>query len=184
MPRRRRRRNNSAPMSMLTGGTRDVKPQYLTFSITESAADTTTTVTQALPVLRNFTSTGGRAQVIEVLKVYISFGAQSEVDSVMQLCLTTKSFGTTVVSASDPNVFAYVVVRSGITTSGTFQQVYPVIIDLTDGAGNGLLIATDNIYAQIFSTGTSAAIGANVKLLYRISGASLTEYVGIVQSQQ
>lgn len=51
----------------LTGGTGDVNPQFLSFNITESGNDATTTLSVRLPVQRLPSS--GKAMVLEVLAV-------------------------------------------------------------------------------------------------------------------
>lgn len=84
------------------------------------------------------------------------------------------------------------------------QVVFPVIIntystdnegidihDLTDGAGHGLLVATDNIWLShaltvncpgiAFQTGSGQV---TCEIIYRMKKITLAEYVGIVQSQQ
>lgn len=187
---RRRARNNALSVSRglsneLTGGTNDVKPQYLTCYFAQSAADTATTFTQAMPVLRNFSGTGNnRAQLVEVLKVYMSPSNQAEVDSDNLLLLSTKNFGTTAQTPGDPSVFAFYKSNVRLTTSGQILTTWPFVYDCTDGNGNGLLIATDNIYIQASSTNTGLAQIWFVKIIYRIYAATVTEYVGIVQSQQ
>ncbi len=186
-PRRRRARGRGAnsAMSMLTGNTGDVKPQLLSFSLTQSAADTTTSVAQALPVLRNFTGAGAnRAQIVEVLKVWFTWTSAAEVDSAQVALLGTKNKGTTQGAISDPDVFAWSSRQVKITTSGSFLSPMSECIDLSDGDGNGVLVATDNIYLQVVTVTTGVANNITVKILYRISGATVIEYVGIVQGQQ
>lgn len=63
--------------------------------------------------------------------------------------------------------------------------------DFTDGAGHGILIATDNIFLTIVAQGASIdgvsynfAGQGRVDLLYRFKEITLQEYIGIVQSQQ
>lgn len=57
--------------------------------------------------------------------------------------------------------------------------------DLTDGAGHGVLVATDAIYLQIFTTGVAnTSETGRFRMLYRFKNVSLAEYIGIVQSQQ
>lgn len=67
----------------------------------------------------------------------------------------------------------------------------PNVHDLTDGAGHGVLIATDNIYLSMTLLSASIDGGsytsngqARADLLYRFKDVTLTEYIGIVQSQQ
>jgi hypothetical protein len=170
---------------MLTGNTGDVKPQLLSFSCTESAADTATTVTQAIPVLRNFSPDGGsRAQLIEVLKVWFVWPQTGAATSTRQAALSTKNKLVAAANLADADVFAFAFNGTRFTTSGEIVADLVSCVDLTDGDGNGILIATDNIYLQVSSTNTSAAQTVACKMLYRISGASVIEYVGIVQGQQ
>lgn len=168
--------------SELTGGTGDVSPQWMTFSAVQSGADTTTTTTQAIPVQR--LPSGTRAQVMEVLKVMWDFPAVVEADSSIACYLSTSSFGTTGTNIGEPRVFAGRATSTAITTSGMviFERIK--LDDLTDGAGHGVLIATDNIYAQVVSASTSLTNTVRLKLLYRWKNVPLPEYIGIVQSQQ
>lgn len=62
----------AAAMS-LTGGTRDVNPQYLSAQIQMSAANTITEVVLGTPIVRVGQQTNGRAVIMEVLKVYVRF---------------------------------------------------------------------------------------------------------------
>lgn len=176
----------------LTGGTGDVSPQWLSFTGTQTSADTTTSVSQAIPVQR--LPTGGRAQVMEVLKVVFNTTAlpasasATETIDTLNVFLSTKNFSTTATTQAEPTVFAYdsQISRSAFTAAGTYWAYVPSVrfFDCTDGAGHGILIATDNIYMQISSALTGNANTANVKILYRWKNVPLQEYIGIVQSQQ
>lgn len=179
--------------SSLTGGTRDVSPQWLTFTATESAADTTTTITQSIPVQR--LPHGSMAQVMEVLKVAAfvtalpAFASATEVQDSESLYLSTKTFSTTTTNFGEATVFAgfNISQRGAFTAAGTYgmtQTPLPLVFDVTDGAGHGVLVATDNIYAQVSSVGTGNAVSFLIKILYRWKNVSLQEYIGIVQSQQ
>lgn len=176
----------------LTGGTGDVNPQTLSFTVTQSAADTTTTASQAIPIQR--LPSGGRSQVMEVLKVWFSHTAfpaiasATEAVDTMSCFLSTKSFGTTATTFAEPTVFAsfFRAMRGAFTAAGTYgsYQDNMHMVDLTDGAGHGYLVATDFIFAQMQSAGTGAANNTVVKLLYRWKNVGLAEYIGIVQGQQ
>lgn len=176
----------------LTGGTGDVSPQWMSFSATQSAADTTTTVTQAIPVQRMPTS--GKAQVMEVLRVVFEHTAFPAVASATEALdaitayLSTASFGTTNTTWAEPRVFAGMAKydRGAFTAAGTYAFVdnRHASMDLTDTAGHGVLIATDNIFLQVQSSGTGAANVVACKVLYRWKHVALQEYIGIVQSQQ
>lgn len=66
------------------------------------------------------------------------------------------------------------------------------IHDLTDGAGHGILVATDQIFLTqqtgLTSMGGSTADTitgfVQADLIYRFKEVKLQEYIGIVQSQQ
>lgn len=177
----------------LTGGTNDVSPQLMHFTGAQSGADASTTTSVAIPVQR--LPSGTRAQVMEVLKVYFMFplfpaiASAAETQDTMTAFLSTVSFGTTLTVFSEPRVFAayYKENKGAFTAAGTYmgpQPLEPFTLDLTDGAGHGILIATDNIFVQMNSTATGASNTVRVKILYRWKNISLAEYVGIVQSQQ
>lgn len=178
----------------LTGGTRDVNPQLLSAStLTQSAADTTTTLEVALPVTRIPQS--AKATIIEILKIFVTLTAlpasasATEVIDTQTLAVSTASGGTTALAFNDPRVIALVNTgsRSAFTAAGTYfsligNNVHEV--NLTDGAGHGLLIATDSIFLQLASSGTGNANSAYVKILYRYKSVGIMEFVGIAQQQQ
>lgn len=170
----------------LTGGTGDVNPQLLSFNAVQSSADATTTTTQTLPVEKFGSSRGGKARIIEILKIYYQFNnaVALEADSLAQCFISTTSFGTTATNFAEPRVLSYAEYNTRITTSGQINTFQPFVQDLTDGAGHGVLVATDNIFAQVVSTTTSATNTVRIKILYRFKAVGITEYVGIVQSQQ
>lgn len=78
------------------------------------------------------------------------------------------------------------------STTGGGSQIYNFELseydDLTDKAGHGLLVATDNIYLNVWIDTTGAAVISNpaavCTLHYRLKEIGLSEYIGIVQSQQ
>jgi hypothetical protein len=186
--RRPRRRNaNTSESNILTGGSKDYKPEYMTIT---ASAGTNASATTAfpLPVMRNFSSSNGaKAQVIEALKfivelpqLYSTAAAYSDV----RVHLSTKNHGTTATTLADPDTFVGLGKQSVFCTSGAVTTDTTVSFDFTDGMGNGILLATDNVYAQLTNVATGQTITAACKLFYRVYSASVTEYVGIVQSQQ
>jgi len=166
----------------LTGGTRDVNPQFYKIAVTQSAADTTTSQAFPLPVPKLQSNT--RPVVVELLKVFWNGPGAAEVDSNLYAILSTKNYSTTIPALNDGAILAAMLATRYITTSGTFANVGPFMQDLTDGAGHGILVATDNVYLQVSSAGTSAANTVTAWLLYRMKEVALAEYIGIVQSQQ
>lgn len=166
----------------LTGGTKDVNPQFMHLTAVQSGADATTTTAFPIPIQR--LQNAGRAQVMEILKVAWYMPIAAEVDSSIQGALTTSSFGTTAVNYGNTRIIDYLQQAKAITTSGTFDDMWPIWHDLTDGAGHGILVGTDNIFIQIVSVASSATNTVYAKILYRWKDVSTVEYVGIVQGQQ
>lgn len=177
----------------LTGGTKDVSPQYLSFAAAQSGADTVTTVSQAIP--RQFLGQGARmVQVMEVLKVYFQFpttgtlASATEITENVNCFLSTTSFGTTQTTLAEPRVFAgqRLQKNGAFTAAGSYgvSEELVKVWDATDGAGHGVIVATDNIYAQVGSSATGATNTVNIKVLYRWKNVPIEEFVGIVQSQQ
>lgn len=167
----------------LTGGTGDVNPQWLAIRVTESAADTTTTQAQSIPIQR-LQDRAHKAQVMEVLKVVFTSNTFPEVDAGVTMFLTTRNFGTTAVATNEPSIIAFYQTAVRLTTSGQYFAQAPYIWDVTDGAGHGLLVATDQVFFQIQSATTGVAVVGDCRILYRWKNVSIEEYVGIVQSQQ
>ena len=179
----------------LTGGTKDVNPQYISGAVTMSAANTATESTVGLPILRpGQGASQTKAQVVEVLKLWAFLPppgtdvAAANAQFTATLTVATSSQGTTVPNLSNPRVLAQL--RQSITASFTAagsQAVGPVGVqcwDFTDGAGHGILVGTDNLFLQFDTDGYSAAAVATYKISYRFKEVALIEYIGMVQSQQ
>lgn len=168
----------------LTGGSGDINPQFLSTSITQSASDTTTTAQITLPIDR-IRRSGDMVGVVEVLKVFATLRAPSFVAAANSFAygLTTKSFGTTTYHMNEPTCFAFGLTWQTFNTSGEVINNMPTMFDCTDGAGHGVLVATDSIFLQCRSTATNQANTIDVKILYRYKYVDVTEYVGIVQAQ-
>lgn len=172
----------------LTGGSRDLKPQLFTMSAEQSAADTATAETFVLPISR-LRQVGRRTAVIEFLKLYVDLIADTPTEGVdLNIAFILSTNNATVSSylagISDPRTLAFARIVKQFTTSGVVSYASPIVIDLTDGAGNGVLVATDTITMSIISSGAGVAVNGTIKALYRITDVPLEEYVGIVQSQQ
>lgn len=175
----------------LTGGSGDVNPQFMNLSATQTAADAFTQVTFPIPIQRLQNS--GRAQVMEILKVFCESAALTTVaagaiNHRISVQMTTKSFAAEVLLSEPTCFFRYqkdnINAFTATGTGGLYQEFEPNIQDFTDGAGHGILVASDNIFLGIASLATGAANNVQVKILYRWKDVSIQEYVGIVQSQQ
>lgn len=175
----------------MTGGTGDVSPQILTMAITMDAANTYKQTEIPLPINR-FREKGKRVVVVEALKVYWDLG-EFDANNIAggNVGQITAQLSTASQTGYNPNftqVFATAskCYRGAFTAGQSYQSVLfdPFTLDLTDGAGHGILLATDNIFLGITTINFVAASAATAKLLYRFKEVSLEEYIGIVQSQQ
>jgi len=172
----------------LTGGSNDVNMQAIVCPlVTQTAADTTTIRSLQLPIPRLPTRPGYNL-VIELLSVEFTFlitGFAAAVQSIYAYVATT--------GETPPNI-TQALLGTRTVCDAFFQYVFAAggagdipgekDIDLTDQAGHGRLIASDTIFVGLMSTGTNAANNVVCKLWYRWKEVTLTEYIGIVQSQQ
>ena len=180
--------------STLTGGTGDTNPQFLSALIPYNAG--TTELSVQLPVTRIPQS--GVATIIEVIKIWFDWrdtyvtldpGNRSQVQ---EATLGTKSFGTTKNNGvGEPTTFGnFALMQQDSFTAGGTMSAFnnPIqMMDLDDGAGHGVLIATDKMFVQTqMSADAQAPTSGNLafKMLYRFKSVGVEEYVGIVQSQQ
>lgn len=178
----------------LTGGSRDVNPQFMNMFVAQTIANTIVEGCFNTPVVR-IPGPGGRVTIMELLKVYwmahtwvpavaglINQQQYMSISSVPQGTLNMPEY-------SEPNVIcqSMLMQSTAFTAGGTVHshEQHMQEIDLTDGAGHGVLYAGDRIYLQAETYAMAATlVDFPVKLLYRFKTVSLTEYVGIVQSQQ
>lgn len=171
-----------ASVKELTGGTGDTNPQLLTTTITQPAADTAITTEIPIPIAR-FQQKKGKAIVFEVLGIayYLTDFAAIAAQANVRCSLATAD----VTGVDAPQVFDQFRV-DGIFATAVGFQYYPLTqyVDLSDGAGHGFLVATDNIFATLQSTATGLANVITVKVKYRFKEVGLTEYLGIVAGQQ
>jgi len=59
-----------------------------------------------------------------------------------------------------------------------------VEVDVTDGAGHGMLLAADKVFTFLYEATGKSGAGVDVWISYRWKNVSLTEYIGIVQASQ
>ena len=192
-PKKRRTMKRRRVSNDLTGGTGDVNPQLFSGKIATAVADTPITSAYITPISR-LPKTGARATVMEILKVFVWFRYTPAIANVAETYVTellnfgTKDHGVTWAETSEPSTFAaaQLVLSGAFTAGGTYRVNYqqPIVLDLTDNVGHGVLVATDYIYVQFDTDGALAVQTAYFKILYRFKNVPLTEYIGIVQSQQ
>lgn len=138
----------------------------------------------------------GKVVIIEVLKVFWALpGYPGGYSTPGQIAACQAQLSTTSqsnISNANSTVFAYTQrswkgsnaggPEASSDTSCTWTQ--PEVTDLTDGAGHGILIATDTIFFG-FDTDSypEAGVTFSARIYYRFKEVDLTEYIGIVQQQ-
>ena len=178
----------------LTGGSGGVNPQWFQVGITQAIGTAYSEAVVTLP--RERLPFGARSQVMEILKVEIRPAPTSVLNQTAgtnvsaRIYLTTSSFGTTEPTVQQHGGKVIATERLDIpsiaaSTADLIWQ-FPMVEDLTDGAGNGVLVATDSIFIGAIQTAATSPINGSVMIrcLYRWKNVGLTEYIGIVQSQQ
>lgn len=158
--------------------------------VTEAVNDTFIGIGMGLPIPR-LPIMKGRSLVIELLKVkFIVEGFTAALASTNQYYMNITTNPTVpanfAIASEDPRTIAdwFLAIIVG-AAAGAIQFPLEHVVDLTDEAGHGILIATDNLYMNIGSANTGTHTWSGVaRLSYRFKDVSLEEYIGIVQSQQ
>lgn len=178
----------------LTGGSRDVNPQIMTIAAAQTGTEADTDVQVILPVQR-LNQRSGKSLVMEIL--WVEWWLQDMITvagagqwKVQGLLTTNPSPSTGLnIALQDPrniSVFRHLG-QTGAASNAGFQftnEAFHREDDLTDGAGHGILVATDNLNINIQSSGTGIVNNFVLQVGYRWKEVALVEYIGIVQSQQ
>jgi len=177
------------------GGFLDINPQQITATtLLPTAADDYHVAQIQLPVAR-FGTSKTKAWVVEMLSVtwYLSPSAvngtgYSNWGTLMPIETRVQNATSTLVTAAedieDPRTISAVGVHRGVLTSGAVWFPMQIVEDLTDQEGNGVLVATQQIFMVCGNVGGSGASSSTVKIMYRLKEVGIQEFVGIVQSQQ
>ncbi|GAH36218.1 unnamed protein product, partial [marine sediment metagenome] len=192
-PKKRIKKKARMPRDRLTGGSGDVNPQLYSGKAAMLSENAAITLAFISPVSRGLPAPRGKAVVMEILRIFVDMpdyafpsSALGEVQTRL-IAFGTRDIGTEFADFSFPTMIAKFAdqVTSGFTAAGTSVSFQPsmIIQDLTDGAGHGVLVASDYIYVSINTEAWSGAATYYFKILYRFKTVNLTEYIGIVQSQ-
>lgn len=186
------RRKRANPYNdRLTGGTGDVNPQILNMVVPNPAAHNAFQQTIFnLPVSRLASS----FLAIEILKIWLLHAPDTyEVgkDELRQyhLQIGTRSHASLAFDQPD-NFFIYVHTAHLHTMAAKTSDLAAVerqqyMQDYTDGAGHGIVVASDHLYVGHQTALWHAAHepSAMIRILYRFKSIPLTEYLGVIQSQ-
>lgn len=167
---------------MLTGGTKDVNPQYSSIQVVESAANTFTQGTLNLPVLRG-NMVGGKYQVIELLYAWLDLQTNDGATGSGRTVALTTTSQTAMQVLSNPDVVLMYNDLITITTSGLYVETNPKFYDFTDRAGHGIIIATESLFLSVIGTSQTAAQTARCRIFYRFKNVNVNEFIGLAIQQ-
>ena len=181
----------------VTGGSGDVKPQWLTAFTNPPIAGSDYTVTEVL-VPRLVLGSVNTATVMEILRVdyYMGITNLADATTINFAFLNTRilhqtddpvTLNTINSDTIDPGTFAFVLYQTErlltVASESVYQNKMPAKFDMTDNNGNGVLVATDKFFLTSGNFGNGTVTGATAKILYRMVNVGIREYVGIVASQ-
>ena len=160
-------------------------PNYMTGALTLSAANTFTTESIATPIPRLPTGSGATSTIMELL--YLELDVRSTdflvtADQV-EFGISVGSSPSAVIGINNPSAVLQVSLDYALATSGSVLLHMPIRHSLQEENGFGFLLAADTINTTGNSVGMAAATIFRWRLYYRFVNVSLTEYIGIVQSQ-
>lgn len=165
-------------------------PNYMSMELTLSATDTFTSEQVVTPISR-LSRGGKKVTIMELLWVdfsYLNLPTNLSAGRVYQAGMSVGSAPLGTVTYSNPNAlwwdhnqrYGTFVVEGG-TTATVSNGRY----SFQSADGHGLLMATDTFNLWGDSTIlTPAVISIRLRLFYRFVDVGITEYIGIVQSQQ
>ena len=170
----------------LSGGSGDVNPQLLTVSVQQSGNDVSTALTVSIPIVR---LTGkNRALVFELLQVesIVHHPPSHNLAVAFSEVVNLIGVGSSIPSASLPATFYSSRITAeklgaGFDSDWIFNP--KDISDYRDGAGHGIIIATDTVTFRVDSIATDRQNIVDWRLLYRLKEVGITEYVGFVTAQ-
>jgi hypothetical protein len=160
---------------------KDVNPQWLRATVTESSANTYTEFEFNTPVIPEV------LQVMEILKVFVDSDTSdlsllSSADTIT-IALSDRSGGAAPRLPAQPGTIIYSRLITNIDTSGGW--IYNTIkeYDLSDGNGNGLLYAKRTMVLGIKGISLPGTGRASVMILFRFKTISATELVGLIANE-
>ena len=175
---------------VLTGGTKDVNPQYMSGTLTQSIttgynADIIKTFN--LPIVK-LPSTN-YVTVVELLRFYVYGKVMTKpaISDFISECMVVLYQGSTSIPGfASPRVLGacrhsqYCAWTPAGSVSDSIIQ--PMIYDFTDGAGHGVLVGTDKLNVALVTFFFNTYADVDWKLLFRFKNVGLEEYLGMVQS--
>ncbi len=161
-------------------------PNYMSFTLSTSANDTFTTTQISSPVPRVGIGANNKATIMEITSAWFQLitVAMNGADENLQFALSTGGTPTAIPTLSNPNCIISDKYKFSLVTTGGSYHPSLMIYSMETFDGFGFLLATDSFHYSLDSNSTAGALTIDCRLYYRLVQIPITEYIGIVQSQQ
>jgi len=164
----------------------DKFPNFMAGKVQQTSADTATTAAFSTPIPRLQTK-GGKATVMELL--WIEAHVDTTLNAPAEFVRVHWYGGATSTTTADllpnnPRVITMFEKEMQMLTSGGSILESPTKSNLTSKDGYGYLFAGDIINVLVASGSTGIANAVYFRIYYRFVDIPITEFVGLVQSQQ
>lgn len=168
-------------------------PATLTQVVTQSAANALSSTEVSLPVVR--VPSSGRVTIVELRSIKWGFASTTTPTAVdgENICvgISTASLDsnpaanlTPLLIMTDPTTVWFDRHACRVVTSGgAYLTDIAWQEQLLDHDGHGILVATDSIFFHVYTAAFAIAHTIVFKLGYSFVDVGLSEYIGIVQSQ-
>jgi len=180
----RQRMQEGCGQEYLTGGTRDVNPQ-----IWRAQMDVGTGLAQQSFPSGTMVNPDGTAYVMEALRVKWEFNGTLDLPAAVQQSIFTASLATeqpvggTGTWGSNAFLFSkfnFDIYNLGLGTENVIAQIQNIYEDdLTDNAGHGILLASNEIWMSSFFDSVDAPIDISVAIFYRWKKISMADFTGL-----
>jgi len=154
-------------------------PNYFGGTVTESSADTFTTLQVTLPTA----VTAQGAQVMEIL--WIDFWVDTKLnaaDEQFEVQIVSGSKPTALLTFDDPRVIADLKFEVGLLTSGAILIPTPTRANLMTADGFGFLFPGSNFHFNVKGTSTGVTGIGRFKCYYRFVPLTTAELNGLISS--
>lgn len=156
---------------------KDIKPQLMRITVTESSAETFTEAFVATPLIAE------AGLVMEILKVFFYTALDNDEITIVALDVIKVALydrsQEAVPRISDVGTVMADRLGHDATTNGCAWWTTREF-DLTDGAGNGLLYGKKSIYLGIEGTSVANPARVDCAILYRLVPVNPTELIGLM----
>jgi len=157
------------------GSTKDLFAQVIKATLTESAANTYTETEIETPVV----IFGQQAEVMEITKLVVSYHLEGASGDKINWHLTDDEQSAVQSIADDGCLFA----GSTLQVGAVYQKDMPIVYDLTDGGGKGVLYGKENLWLGIVGTSLVAAGGIDIQIFYRMKRVGLRDLYDMIRGE-